>query len=70
MWTPCSASFRNELSPLISSAPTTAPQRLCVAADHEHRERDEGELEVDLVDRDRAELVHEQPAREARRARR
>ena len=35
------------------------------AADDQHRERQEGELEVDLLGRDRAELVDEQPAREA-----
>ena len=41
------------------------------ASDDEHRERHEGELEVDLLGRDRAEQVDEQPAREAgERARR
>ncbi len=38
------------------------------ASDHEHRERDEGELEVDLVGGDAPELVHEQAAGEAARA--
>ncbi len=35
------------------------------AADDEHRQRQEGQLEVDLLGRDRAEHVDEQPAGEA-----
>ena len=69
-WTPSSASLRNESRPLTSSAPTTAPQRLVDAADDEHRQREERQLEVDLLGRDRAEQVHEQAAGEAGRARR
>ena len=49
MWTPCSASFRNELSPLIRSAPNDRAPEARDAADDEHRERDEREVEVDLV---------------------
>ena len=63
--TPCSASIRNESSALTASAPTTAPHRLVSAADHEHRQGQEGELEVDLLRRDRPEQVHEQRTREA-----
>ena len=66
MCTVFSASPRNESTPLTSSAPTTAPHRLAHSADHEHRERDEGQLEVELVGGDAAELVDEEPAGEGR----
>ena len=40
---------RNESSALTASAPTTAPQRLVDAADDEHRERDERQVEIDAT---------------------
>ena len=40
---------RNESSALTASAPTTAPQRLVDAADDEHRERDERQVEIDRL---------------------
>ena len=62
---PSSALPSSESRPLTASAPTTAPQRLVIAADDEHRQRQERQLEVDLLGRDRAEHVHEQAAGEA-----
>ena len=49
--------------PQTASAPTTAPQQARHAADHEHRERDEGQIEVERVGADRQQ-VHVEPAGE------
>ena len=65
-----SASPRNELSALIASAPSTAPQRLADAAEDEHRQRDERQVEIEEVGRDQPELVHVAGRRRGRRARR
>ena len=63
---PARASFRNELRPLISErADDRAPEALRSPPIDEHRERDEGERRGTPGRRDRAELVHEQAAREA-----
>ena len=64
MWIPCSASFRNELRPLITRAPTTAPQRLVAPPTTSIASVMKVSGEVDLVGGDRAELVHEQAAGE------
>ena len=65
MWTPCSASARNEFSPLISSAPSTAPERLETPPTTSIASVVKVSSTETWLGRDRAELVHEQAAGEA-----
>ena len=57
------------VSPLIASAPTTAPNRLVMPPIDEHREADERQLQVQLVGGEAPEHVDVETARPARRAR-